>query len=250
MEEQTITESVAQDTGADAALPVQNDNETAVSQSTDKPSESTQGESEDSLPSIDEKLQSFAKGQGIEDVSQLSEREQKLLKIAYDNNAEYQRTRQKASELEKSLTDTSDEYAEQIAYSTGQDPELLKRVQRVEVKEAVRDFFNAHPDARELEQDMIAELVKRPHLAGDLEALYAVVKASNLDAVKSQGKKEALQSLAHKQTAAVPRGNAVSSSVNSQSITPQNVDQLVAQNGQEWFRKNYDAINRAMAARN
>ena len=33
----------------------------------------------------------------------------------------------------------------------------------------------------------------------------------------------------------------------SDKITSENVDELVGKNGPEWFKKNYDAINRAMA---
>lgn len=153
----------------------------------------------------------------------------------------------KASELEKTLSTTSDDIAENVALQTGQDPEVLKRLQRVEVKETVRDFWAENPDAQAFEQEMIDELQVRPHLAGDLDALWAVVQSKNGDVLKSQGKKEALESLAHKQQAAVPSGNAVQpNGMGAPKITPQNVDQLVAQNDMKWFRDNYAAINAAM----
>ena len=154
----------------------------------------------------------------------------------------------KASELEKTLSTASDEYAEDVALETGQDPEVLKRLQRMEVKESVRDFWDNNQEAKAFEKEMIAELQTRPHLAGDLEALWAVVKSKNSDVIKSQGKKEALSSLAQKQQAAVPAGNAVQpNGMGATKITPQNVDQLVAQNDLDWFRANRDAINQAMS---
>lgn len=172
----------------------------------------------------------------------------KLAKSAREAERAMHAKAQKASELEKTIESQSDEYAEQTALQTGQDPELLKRVQRVEVQSAVRDFFTENPEAREIETEMIAELQKRPYLAGDLDALYKVVKASDLDSVKSQASKDTLTKLAQNQQAAVPTGNAVNSSnMGEPAISAANVDQLVATHDQKWFEANYDAINKAMA---
>lgn len=220
MDEQPTTGQEVQPTGAPEALPVANSPEPAAPVANEEPSKPNPGGSADPLPNEDdEKLASFAKGQGIEDLSDLTDRERSLLKSAYDNQAEFQRNRQKVSELEKNLGSASDDYAEQVAQQTGQDPELLKRLQRVEVKEAVRDFWNT-PDAngnmpdRSLEPAMVELLNDKPHLAGDLDSLYAtaMVKSGKFAAAKSQGKREALESLAQKQQAAVPTGNATNSS--------------------------------------
>jgi hypothetical protein len=244
MEENTTTEEVVQETGAETALPVENKTESAEQSTTEEPSESATGESEDSLPSIDEKLTNFAKAQGIEDVSELSERELRLLKVARDNQAEFQRNRQKASELEKVIDQGITEEAETVGLS---DDDRLDIV-RIKTKLSVREFFDNNPDAKPFEQAMIQELQNKPHLAGDLESLYAnaVVKSGNL---KSEGKKEALQSLAHKQTAAVPKGNAVTSAMTSETaITPQNVDQMVARMSVDEYRKRLPEINKALTA--
>ncbi len=250
---QTIQGVAIDDQGMAIPLPDTTEPETpAVSEADEGETEeeSTEGGEETPTPLPDEdeaKLKSFAKGQGIEDVSELTPREKSLLKSAYDNKAEYERHRQKTSELEKTLTTASDDTVEEVAQYQGQDPDVLRRVQRMEIKDSVRDFYSNHPDARDMEQDMISALQKKPHLAGDLEALYAVVKVNSLGSVKSQGKREALESLAQKQQAAVPRGNAVTSNTNSNKITPQNVDSMVASHDQAWFRANYKAINEAMA---
>lgn len=252
----TTTDEPTVDTGAVEALPetqettADSTNEVSSSESTNEGAE-TEAKAEEALPEADEgadKLASFAKGQGIEDVSELSEREQKLLKVAYDNNAEFQRNRQKATELEKTLSTASDSYAEEVAGSTGQDPELLKRVQRVEVKDAVRDFWDSNPEARSLEKEMVQELQVRPHLAGDLEALYAVVRSKNSEAVKSQVKQDTLKSLANKQQASVPSGNATSSTVSSNKITPQNVDSMVSKMSIEEYQKRLPEIQAALNA--
>lgn len=211
MEEQTITGETTE-TGAQVALPETEVTQPADTQPPVEPSDPSKG-GDKPVPEVDEKLLSFAKGQGIEDVNELSERELKLLKVARDNQAEFQRNRQKASELEKNLSQTSDVIAEDVAIQTGQDPELIKRLQRIEVRDQVRDFWDSNPDAKQYEAQMIEIVQAKPHLAGDLEALYAtaLVKSGSLDAVKSQGKQEALRNLAQKQQATAPIGNATNS---------------------------------------
>lgn len=213
MEEETTTPEVTPETGAEEALPVAADQPEAESPAVDEPSAASEGGEEKPVPEVDDKLQSFAKGQGIDDISELSDREMKLLKVARDNQAEYQRNRQKASELEKAATVASDSYAETEAAKTGQDPEVLRRLQSMEIKGVVREFYDNNPEARQYDALMGEIATERPYLAGDLEALYAtaVVKSGGVAAVKSQGKREALESLAHKQQAAVPTGNATTS---------------------------------------
>lgn len=240
------------DQGMAVPVPEEAEESTAVETTdTETAEEKSDTGAEEALPEEDAKLQKFAKGQGIEDISQLSEREKSLLKSAYDSKVEYTQKRQKASELEKTMTTMSDDSAEQQAQVTGENPEVLKRLQRMEVKDSVRDFFDRNPDARPFEKEM-AKIAVESGLYGTPEAIlkasYAIAVSNNPDAVKSQGKREALESLAHKQNAAVPIGNAINgASMSTATITPQNVDQLVAQNSQEWFEKNYDAINKAMA---
>lgn len=228
--------------GQAVSLPDENEETTAAVENIAEESET----GAEALPD-DDKLQSFAKGQGIEDISQLSEREKSLLKSAYDSKVEYTQKRQRASELEKTMSGMSDESAEQIAQATGQNPEVLKRIQRMEVQNSIRDFWDENPEARPFEAEM-AKIAVESGLYGSPEAIlkasYAMAAGGSL---KSQGKQEALKSLAHKQQAAVPRGNAVTSSMTSESITPQNVDQMVANHDQAWFEKNYDRINKAMA---
>lgn len=261
MADETITEAPVEsgatiqgvqvdDQGQAVALPDDNKEEAAAVQDTVTTVEESESGAE-ALPDHDDKLQKFAKGQGINDLSQLTEREMSLLKSAYDSKVEYTQKRQKASEMEKTMTEMSDESAEQVAQSTGQDPEVLKRIQRMEVKQSINDFWSNNPDARQYEQQM-AKIATESGLFGTPEAIlkasYAIARSSDTDSIKSQGKREALESLAHKQQAAVPSGNAVNgASMSSATITPQNVDQLVSQNSQEWFEKNYDAINKAMA---
>jgi plasmid maintenance system antidote protein VapI len=224
------------------ALPQPEETEQAEAvQTTNEPEEQTAEETE---PSEDEQLSKFAEVKGL----QLdSENAKKAAKMAMNAEKLMHTKANRASELERTMSGMSDDSAEQVAQATGQDPEVLKRLQRMEVKDSIREFWDANPDARQYEAEM-AKIAVESGLYGSPEAIlkasYAIAAS---DSLRSQGKKEALTSLAHKQQAAVPRGNAVTSSMTSESITPQNVDRLVAQHDQSWFESNYAAINKAMA---
>lgn len=211
MDEDTTTGQDVQDAGADEAQPVDSEQaQTADVKDVAEPSESeqdTEGEEQPGQSEVDDKLKKYATSQGIELDSPSAI---KAARIAMKAQSEATKNGQRASELEKATSAISDDEATRVAESTGQDPELLKRLQRVEVKEAVRDFWNQEGIDRSYEPSMIKLLETKPYLAGDLESLYAtaVMKSGGVAAVKSQGKREALESLAHKQQAAVPTGNA------------------------------------------
>ena len=174
----------------------------------------------------------------------------KLAKSAREAERAMHAKAAKARELERSMTEMSDESAEQEALNTGQDPELLKRVQRFEVKSTINDFFVDNPDAKQYEQEMISEMTTSG-LYGTPEAMlraaYAMAVSKNPDKFRSQAKRETLESLAQKQQASVPTGNATNAGTSSTKITNQNVDEMVAKNDLAWFQKHYDEINRAMA---
>lgn len=210
----------------------------AEAKTTEEPSQEAPQEVEPSTD--DNSTVEWLKNKGVDPNS--PEALEKVAEMARNAEKQMHTKAQKASELEKAI----DTGITQEAVDQGLSEDERLDIVRIKTKLNVREFFENNPEARQYEQDMIATLSEKPHLAGDLESLYAnaVVKSGSL---KSQGKKEALESLAHKQTAAVPRGNAVNSGVTSQAITPENVDALVGQNDLEWFQKNREAINRAMA---
>jgi hypothetical protein len=96
----------------------------------------------------------------------------------------------------------------------------------------------------------MAEIVeKRPHLQNDLDALYALaVNNPNRAAeLKRDGGREALENLAQKQSAVPPTANASSGNRVGEKITADNVDALIAKNGQDWYLKNRTEINRVIA---
>lgn len=226
--------------------------ETTTASADDATNESGQEASEHDKPaqnnnSEQEQLDHFAKTKGL---TLDSENAIKAAKMAMNAEKLMHEKTVRASELEKTMSGMSDDSAQQVADATGQDPEILKRVQRMEVQGAIRDFWDQNPSARQYEAEM-AKIAVESGLYGTpdaiLKASYAMAVANNQNAVKSQGKREALESLAHKQQAAVPTGNAVNSAATFESITSQNVDQMVASHDLDWFKANQVAINRAMA---
>ena len=174
-EEPNTSAPVADDAGAQAlpaepAAPVE-----AGEQPTAEPSEPSP-DAEPGAPEIDEELQKYAKSQGIELDSPGAI---KAAEVARKAQSEATRNYHKASELEKGMTDMSDASAQQVAEATGQDPEVLKRLQRMEVKETIRDFWNEHPDARQYEK-RITEIAQTAGLYGTPEAILKAAHAMAL----------------------------------------------------------------------
>lgn len=231
------------------AIPEPEETETAeaveTTEPTQEPAEAEAEAPETTEPAkADNSTEEWLKNKGIDPKS--PEAIEKVAEMARNAEKAMHEKANKASELEKAL----DEGITQEAVDTGFNDEERLDLVRIKTKLSVREFFDANPQAKPYEQAMITELRNKPHLAGDLESLYALaaVKSGTLDEVKSQGKREALTDLAQRQQAAVPRGNAVNpSTTNSSAITPQNVDQMVARMSVEEYQKRLPEINRAMA---
>ena len=217
-EETTTTEVVGQDTGAQVAQPVDTDNTEAV-QETDQPEQQTEEQPEATQQSDDDDdVLKFAQSKGLE---LDSDNARKAAKMAMESEKRMHQATQKSGELEKSMVSMSDQSSEQVAQATGQDPELLKRLNAMEVKSQIRDFFDGNPEARQYESEM-TKIAAEAGLYGSAEAIlkasYAMARSSDTNAtasVQSQAKRATLESLAHKQQAAVPRGNATNSDITS-----------------------------------
>lgn len=160
-------------------------------------------------------------------------------------------TAQTASELEKASRITEDQIPEDAT------PELRDsfRVRNLELLYATQQWKMQNPDklvsepamAKVLSDPTKRALVQEGFLS--LDDVYSIAQGGNTQSAKSQGKREALANLAQNQQAAVPRGNATNSSAmnSSTTITPQNVDQMVAQMTPEEYRKRLPEINAALA---
>lgn len=243
MEDETTTE-VPMETGAEAQL-VEVEQTEAV-ETTEQPEEQTEEATE---PSEDGELAKFAAAKGLE---LDSENAKKAAKMAMNAEKLAGRQASRAGELEKATKITDDQLPE------GATPQQYDnvRMRNLELKFNVQEWKSNNPEKAALESEMVKVLadptklllVQEGYLS--LDDVYSIARAnnSNLESeLKSQGKQEALKSLAQKQKASVPRGNAVNTAARTESITRENVNQLIAQNGQQWFEKNYEAINRALA---
>jgi hypothetical protein len=115
-------------------------------------------------------------------------------------------------------------------------------------------FFVNHPEAKQFESTMVNILEEKPWLASDLEVVLDVAKGrSTTDAAtrlaeRQAGSKEALAQAEQTGRAAQPRASATNSAKASNSrITMDNVDDLIAKNGHDWYMKNRDKINTVLA---
>lgn len=248
MEEQTTTDSTINDTGvSEDTQPVEDSVEPAEQPATDV---TTQDAPESEEPTVEEPTEdnstaAWLAKKGVDPTS--PEAIEKVAEMARNAEKAMHSKAQKASELEKAI----DQGITEEAQAAGLTDDDRLEIARIKTKMSVRDFFDSNPDAKPFEQAMITELQSKPHLAGDLESLYAnaVFKSGSdpVQAAKSQGKREALTNLAQKQQAAVPRGNAVNSASNTTAITPENVDELVGSHDHNWYMAHRNEINKAMA---
>lgn len=253
MEEETTTNAPA-DAGAIQGVPVDSDGNALPDQTAPAAAESTTTGNEETQPqsqaitapaasSEDDELATWAQNKGLE---LDSDNAKKIAKVARDNELAFKKKAQQTSELQRSVGDISDSVATNEAAATGQDPEILRRLQRMEVENSVSKFWNENPEAKAYEQQMVEIIAQKPYLAGDLPVLYAYAKGQDTSTVK----RDVLTDLAHRQQTAVPTGSATNTQTMSgtQKITPQNVDKLVGEHDLEWFKANQTAINAAMSA--
>lgn len=172
----------------------------------------------------------------------------KLAKMYRDAETKMHEATQKAREFETAALETSTvEYTGDPAFDS-----YAEVVNKMVIKDTVRDFFASTPEAREYESKMAEIVIQRPHLKGDLDALYALARndPSREAELRSEGGRKALENLAQKQSQVPPASGATNSGVyQSQTITPNNVYDLVDSNDQAWFEKNHAAISKAMSGK-
>lgn len=167
-------------------------------------------------------------------------------KFARDAEREFHKSRQEAkNQLRDEITTA---YAPDEA-DTEYDP-VMARLQALESRDQQReaslrviDFYDAHPDARDLDSDM-ADIVKaKPYLAQDLDALYTIAKASKSDAAitaaEERGRETERQAIGRASSAHLPAGNASSPSSTSQKLSRE----VIANMGQEEYVTRRSEIN-------
>lgn len=240
-DQQTTTEVAVETTGAQEALPAATDQTTTADTGADDQGTTSTDEG-NSQSEIDDKLKKYAESQGLDLDSPSAI---KAAKIAMNNQAEVTRNHHKTSQLKKSMETVSDDYAEQEAQATGQDPELVKTVKRLLVRDAIREFWDQHPEAKNHEGEIAAIVQERPYLANDLEAAYALIQAKS---AKSEGGRQALETLANKQRTAAPSGSAVNSAISTKpSISRAEIAKRTQAGDVAWLDKNMPTINQMVA---
>ncbi len=186
----------------------------------------------------DAALAKFAKGQGISDLSELSERELSLLKMARDNKSAFDKSKQSQAKLDessKSLAVLGDDATEV--------QRLSAKVQAMEFAANKKNFFSDKDTALE---PVMAEIVAEKRqkfgddyarvLLSDLDGLYAMAQlkggatdtSAAVEAAKREERSSMNQSLA-----------ASSADVHATSSKPAAPTKVTA----EWIRNEYDPTN-------
>lgn len=270
MEEQTTTNSVAQEaTGVQhvngvaiddqgMAIAASDDGtqpeaatEEAGSHTEESDSANDSGEVDNTSQSntssqpVDDELTKWAQAKGLEQLS--SESEIKLAKMARESEKAMHSAKGEAKSVLQEEAMKTNEMADPLA----------EKIASLEAKVAISDFYNANPDARAYDEKMGEALANDPALleyvrsTGNISAVYGIVKsadtAKDAESFKKEGGREALTQLASKQQAAAVKGSAVNSAPSSsEKITPQNVDELIGKNGQQWYMAHRDEINKVL----
>lgn len=269
MEEQTTTNSVAQEaTGVQhvngvaiddqgMAIAASDDGtqpeaatEEAGSHTEESDSANDSGEVDNTSQSntssqpVDDELTKWAQAKGLE---LNSESEIKLAKMARESEKAMHSAKGEAKSVLQEEAMKTNEMADPLA----------EKIASLEAKVAISDFYNANPDARAYDEKMGEALANDPALleyvrsTGNISAVYGIVKsadtAKDAESFKKEGGREALTQLASKQQAAAVKGSAVNSAPSSsEKITPQNVDELIGKNGQQWYMAHRDEINKVL----
>lgn len=253
MEDNSPTENGGDNTGSQSDLPVKDQNVAAEStpdtgsgvttQDSGQPSTDNDGGS-----TADDDLADFAKGQGIEDFDNLSDRELRLLKIARDNTRNNRKKSQQDSEdLKKAAVSTQEVGDEELENLDPTQVELLKmrsELAQTKASERTNSFYIRNPDAREYDKEMGQILVEEMEtngrqaaafLATNLDRLLVLAKARKgdlaPDAVSEAARREERELLRKRQEAS--GGNSHASNTHS---SPNKVTK-------EWLSNGYDPSN-------
>ena len=243
---ETTTEQVVDTSVADNSSTTEPTNTSADSQATTENNSGNTVEQPASTESAQTKTQNaddenaalakFAKGQGINDLSELSEREISLLKMARDNKSAYDKTKQNQPKLEETST--------QLA-TLGDDAtdiqKLAAKVANMEYKEKKTAFMQGKDVSLE---PVMARIVSEKRaeygddyaraLLNDLSTLYSLASSQSVDtsAAVEAARREERSSMNQSLTASAGGANATT----SKPATPIKVTS-------EWIRNEYNPNN-------
>jgi hypothetical protein len=234
MAEETTTEAT-KDEGVLDTQPVVEEQAEAVETPTEETKteeveESQEQETKETASAEDAQLAEFAKNKGLE---LDSENAIKAAKMAMNAEKAMHSKAQKASELEK-VAKIADE---QVPLDASQEVKDNIRVRNLELKFDIQNWRMNNPDKAQAEAEMVKVLtdpnkkllVQEGYLS--LDDVYRLAKSDDTNAVKSQTKQETLKSLAQKQQAAVPTGNATTSDAPKRKFEDLSISEMEAQLG-------------------
>lgn len=126
---------------------------------------------------------------------------------------------------------------------------IVERQNELELKQYVTNWFNANPELSQYREDLARISAERPYLH-DMEdvAAHLYREPKFIERLQNEGGKKALTNLAQKQSNIPPASAATNSSeFSTGNITPQNVDQMVANMSVDEYKKRLPEINKALA---
>lgn len=207
---------------------------------TDDQSTSTEPKDAEAAPEEEaqatDEFAKFAKAKGF-DPEALSDGERKALEMARNAEKRMHEATQKPVEPPAEVPLTGDDSLDGV----------IARQNATDLKLYVRDWFDGNPEMKEYRSELTKIANERPWLQNmdDVKAHF-LSNPEHAAQLKSEGGRQALANLAQKQQAIPPSANATNSAVyESNKITSENVDDLVAKNSQAWYNEHRDEIRAA-----
>lgn len=237
--EQVVDHSVADNSSTTEPTTTSADSQTTENASTTGvvTSDATAGQNQ-STESDDNALAKFAKGQGINDLSELSERELSFLKMARDNKSALDRTKQNQPRLEETST---------VLSVLGEDAtdvqRLAAKVANMEYKGKKTSFFEGKDAALEPVMSQIVTEKRKEfgddyarNLLNDLPTLYGLAQLNNgftdTKAAVEAAKREERDSMNRSLAAGASDAHAT----DSKPATPAKITN-------DWIMNEYDSTN-------
>lgn len=223
-----------QPTSEPNAASTQDEEEAVEAKANEAEANSTQAQDTDS------EVVEWAEKKGLK-IDPTNPNEVKLAKMQLENDRRFHEMQQNRPKV------TPPELIEEA-----EDPALNQVVQRqndAEIKLYVRDWFDANPEMKQHREVLMNIAKERPYLHDmDDVAAHLYRDPSFVSNLKNEGGRQALENLAQKQAAIPPEASSSNTNVyaSSNTITPQNVYDLVEKNSQAWYEKNHEKIVRAM----
>lgn len=188
MDEETTTSTPVDDTTASDTTEQAVDTTEQAVEGTETPTTAETSES------TDDDIKEWAEKKGLSLDDPIA-----LAKMVREGDKKVTEATQKASELGKSVQTASTEIG-------------LDDVAQLRNEVAVMNFYQTHPDARELDEEMAKTLEEKPYFANDLEGLLYYTKGKEADKAileaRKAGNKDALEAAAQVERASAPKASA------------------------------------------